>query len=101
MWVLSRCNRAAIAAYSPPHSYRHGLRAKPDIRCGNFCLNGRAGQSGWRGTGHADTLSCPLPNSGGMPGHSMNQLTELLGRKQAGGTVARATLVAGAYTETD
>src|ERR1700689_3931380 len=34
-----------------------------------------------------------------MPRHSMNQLTELLGRIQAGDSEARDTLFAAAYTE--
>src|ERR1035438_1557030 len=52
-----------------------------------------------RGTSHADALSWPLSNPSRMPRHSMNQLTELLGRIQAGDTEARGTLFAAAYTE--
>jgi RNA polymerase sigma factor (TIGR02999 family) len=52
-----------------------------------------------RGTSDSDALSSPVSNPSRMPRHSMNQLTELLGRLQAGDTEARDTLFAAAYTE--
>src|SRR5271165_5335786 len=52
-----------------------------------------------RGRTPADGLSLFLSNRSGMPRHSMNQLTELLGRIQAGDREARDTLFATAYAE--
>src|ERR1700733_3108835 len=42
---------------------------------------------------------CPHRNRSRTPRHSMNQLTELLGRIQAGDAEARGTLFAAAYAE--
>src|ERR1700682_3657539 len=47
----------------------------------------------------ADALTCSNSRQCKAPRHPMNQLTELLGRIQAGDTQARDALFAAAYSE--